>query len=59
MGHILNTGRNFNIYLIDNVIYQHSLLNIVAVGKVYMNVDFQKNKILLLFYGAVQFIGGG
>ncbi len=45
--HILNIGRNIRTCLIDNAFLNSNLLfNMIAVGKVSMNIDFQKNEVM-------------
>ncbi len=48
--HILNNGRNIDISLIDNGIFENLLLNIFAVGKVSINIDFQENEVISLLH---------
>ncbi len=52
--HILNIGRHIHTFLIDNVIDSNLLLNMITVGKVSMNRNFPKNKVMPLFHRTLQ-----
>ncbi len=51
--YILQIRRNIQVFLND-VIYRNLLLNMISVGEVSMNIDFEESGVMRLLHGALQ-----